>query len=159
MRRLVAFALVFVVGFGAGAAFWYLAGPLFVDRVVDEALPPSFMAEAVARGEFRDADAVHKGSGTAEVLVTGAGDAVLRLTDFSVTNGPDLEVWLVEAAGIGSSADVTASTWVSLGPLKGNIGNQTYVIPPEIEPDAYRTVVIWCEQFGVLFSAAELAAP
>jgi hypothetical protein len=80
------------------------------------------------------------------------------LTDFEVTNGPDLEVWLVAESDIKSSDDVKASQWLSLGQLKGNIGDQNYAIPADTEVNKYQSVVIWCEQFGVLFSPAKLAA-
>ena len=81
----------------------------------------------------------------------------MRFTDFEVTNGPDLEVWLVKAADPKSSADVKASEWISLGQLKGNVGDQTYQIPEGTDIDAYGSVVIWCEQFGVLFSPASFS--
>ncbi|MEE8262035.1 MAG: DM13 domain-containing protein [Gammaproteobacteria bacterium] len=47
---------------------------------------------------------------------------------------------------------------MSLGQLKGNIGDQNYAIPADTEVSKYQSVVIWCEQFGVLFSPAKLAA-
>jgi hypothetical protein len=62
----------------------------------------------------------------------------------------------VKAENIKTSADVNASTWVGLGPLKGNIGDQNYVIPGDVNIADCKSVVIWCEQFGVLFSAADL---
>lgn len=38
---------VFIIGFVAGNAFWYLASPLWIDRVVDEALPDSLQTETL----------------------------------------------------------------------------------------------------------------
>ena len=158
MKRFLIIAVpVFLLGFAAGNAFWYLASPLWIDRVVDEQLPEELMLTPVAAGQFRDADRAHKGKGTATVLTTGGGAKLLRLTDFEVTNGPDLEVWLVVAPDPQSSADVKASTWLTLGRLKGNIGDQTYMIPDDADLADWGSVVIWCEQFGVLFSPAALA--
>ncbi len=157
-RRMFAVALIAgAVGFVAGNAFWYLASPLWIDRVVSEELPAELQMKVAAKGEFRDADSAHKGKGLATVFETAAGARVLRFTGFETTNGPDLEVWLVKASGLKVSADVTASQWLSLGPLKGNIGDQNYVIPADAKPDDYKSVVIWCKQFSVLFSAADLA--
>jgi hypothetical protein len=112
--------------------------------------------KTAAMGEFRDADSVHHGKGTATIFENDSGTKVLRFTNFESTNGPDLKVWLVKAENIKASADVKASTWVGLGPLKGNIGDQNYVIPSDVNLSDYKSVVIWCEQFGVLFSAADL---
>lgn len=147
---------VFIIGFIAGNAFWYLFSPLWIDREVSESLPAELQLTMLKSGTFVDADGAHKGSGKAEILQGGAGTTLLRLTDFRVTNGPDLEVWLVKAPEPKSSADVTASEWLSLGALKGNVGDQTYVIPEGTDVSGYGSVVIWCEQFGVLFSPATL---
>jgi hypothetical protein len=157
MARFLKIALpVFLVGFIAGNAFWYLASPLWIDRVVSESVPSDVMLTQVASGSFRDADRVHNGEGNADVLLTGSGAGIVRLTEFRVTNGPDLEVWLVVANDPKTSDDVKASEWVSLGALKGNVGDQVYTVPQDVDLSAYGSVVIWCEQFGVLFSTASL---
>ena len=157
MMRFFAIAIpVFVAGFISGAAAWYLFSPLFIDQVVSEELPDALMVTEIARGEFRDADRAHRGQGTAQILETATGAHLLRFTGFEVTNGPDLEVWLVAEPDPQSSADVTASQWLSLGRLKGNIGDQTYTIPEGTDISAYGSVIIWCEQFSVLFSPATL---
>jgi len=148
---------VFFVGFLAGAAFWYLFSPAFIDRVVDEQLPAGFELSEQRSGNFRDVDGAHRGSGNAQVLVSPGGAALLRFTDFEVTNGPDLEVWLVKDPDPEKSSDVSASQWVSLGPLRGNKGDQTYVIPEGTDTREWGSVVIWCEQFSVLFSVATLS--
>ena len=145
-----------LIGFVAGNAFWYLASPLWIDRVVAEELPAALQMSKKREGSFTDADGVHRGSGTATLFELVGGASVLRFTDFDVTNGPDLKVWLVKAEEVASSSDVTASEWVSLGPLKGNKGDQNYIIPVDVNADDYPSVVIWCEQFSVLFSAAKL---
>jgi hypothetical protein len=159
MRRFFKIAIpVFLLGFITGNAFWYLASPLWIDKVVSEVAPSVTSNTPVKIGSFVDADRTHKGRGTAQILQTANG-LVVRFTEFEVTNGPDLEVWLVEATDPKSSADVKASKWVSLGQLKGNIGDQTYAIPNDVEIENYGSVVIWCEQFGVLFSPAALSEP
>jgi len=40
------------------------------------------------------------------------------------------------------ATDETASDYVSLGKLKGNIGNQNYLIPPEVDLSNQDTVLI-----------------
>lgn len=158
MKQFLKIAIpVFIVGFIVGNAFWYLFSPLWIDRVVSEQFVETSTQQELAMGIFRDADSAHKGSGTASIIGNDDGSqAQVRLVDFEVTNGPDLEVWLVKEPDPKSSADVKASQWVSLGQLKGNIGNQSYAIPEGTDPRAYGSVVIWCEQFGVLFASAPL---
>ena len=144
------------IGFLAGNAFWYLASPLWIDNIVQEERPTSTTLSAFKEGQFRDIDATHKGSGKAVILKNTDGSNILRLSDFTVTNGPNLVVYLVEGKNVKTSDDVTSSKWVSLGRLKGNVGDQNYFIPSEAGLDKYNSVVIWCEQFGVLFSSADL---
>ena len=69
------------------------------------------------------------------------------------------EVWLVESGDVQTSADVKSKPYVALGQLKGNIGDQNYTIPADVDLSKYPSVVIWCEQFSVLFSAATLENP
>lgn len=156
-KKLIAVALVAgLIGFVAGNAFWYLASPLWIDVVVAEGISEAEATEVIATGTFVDADRSHKGRGTATIYEGTEGRTTLRLSDFEVTNGPDLEVWLVANSDIGSGSDVTGSEWLSLGRLKGNIGDQNYDIPSDADLSKYKSVVIWCEQFGVLFSPATL---
>jgi hypothetical protein len=41
--------------------------------------------------------------------------------------------------------------------LKGNVGNQNYDIPDEIDLDQFQSVVIYCVPFHVVFSSAALS--
>ena len=116
----------------------------------------------LATGQFIDADARHKGSGTASLYSLGSEEHLLRLTNFRTTNGPALVVYLSTNASPTSAADVLAAEFVSLGKLKGNVGNQNYPIPISTNIEKFHSVVIWCELFDVLFSTAPLtqvAAP
>ena len=45
---------------------------------------------------------------------------------------------------------------MSLGRLKGNIGAQNYEIPAGTDLAAYRSVVIYCQRFHVVFATATL---
>ncbi|WP_341863004.1 hypothetical protein [Gymnodinialimonas sp. 57CJ19] len=74
-------------------------------------------ATVLSSGQLQDADARHQGAGIAALAQTADGRTILQFADFSVTPGPDLEVWLVAAENPGTSAAVLASEWVSLGSL------------------------------------------
>ena len=111
--------------------------------------------ELIKQGAFQDADAIHQGSGKALLYKLDDGSYLLRLQDFKVTNGPDLMVYLVKNSNVSKASDVTDG-YISLGDLKGNIGNQNYIIPAGTDISIYNSAVIWCELFGVLFSPATL---
>ena len=101
-------------------------------------------------GSFVKVDAVHKGSGIARITEVN-GTRYLQLENFEVTNGPDLYVYLSESKTPGGTLE-SLDKYFSLGPLKGNAGNQIYEIPKPFQ--GYHTAVIWCQKFGVLFSYA-----
>jgi hypothetical protein len=81
---------------------------------------------------------------------------VLRLADFSTSNGPDVRVLLIAANDAPDHDTVKNSKPIELGRLKGNIGDQNYDIPSTIDLQAYRAVTIWCNRFSVNFGTAAL---
>jgi hypothetical protein len=46
---------------------------------------------------------------------------------------------------------------VDLGRLQGNLGDQNYAVPAEVDLSRYRSLVIWCDRFNSAFGAAPLA--
>jgi hypothetical protein len=110
-------------------------------------------AVAIVMGQFEDIDNLHQGTGTATVYELEDGSHVLRFEDFEVTNGPDLHVYLVPASNP-TNDDIV--DYVELGGLKGNIGNQNYEIPSDVDPMGFGSVVIYCQPFHVIFSIANL---
>jgi hypothetical protein len=93
-------------------------------------------------------DGFHKVEGVAKVIQLGSGAEILRLENFKATNGPDLYVYLSE--------DKSASDFLNVGRLKGNMGNQNYEIPAGTDLSKYNTVLIWCRAFSFLFGSAQL---
>ena len=116
----------------------------------------SNQVEALAMGSFKDADAFHRGSGTATIYRTPDGSEVLRLEDLNVTNGPALHVVLSTHPDPERSQQVKQEGFVDLGDLKGNRGNQNYPIPAGVDTSIHKSVVIYCYPFAVVFSVATL---
>ena len=130
-----------------------------MDNTMTEPMMPAMSAAMVlSMGNFRDADSFHKGSGTATVYQLEDGSHVLRFEDFRVTNGPDLRVLLSKAPDISNKGQFQQYEYVELDRLKGNIGNQNYEIPADLDISQYGSVVIYCKPFHVLFSVAALTA-
>ena len=133
--------------------------PTEVQEEMMEAMGAMLAPDAVKVGQFRDADSFHKGSGDATIYDLGTDGFVLRFEDFNVTNGPDLRVLLTTHPDPMGRGDVHADdvTYVELGKLKGNIGNQNYPIPDDVNVDDQHSVVIYCKPFQVVFAVAPLA--
>lgn len=100
----------------------------------------------------------HQTSGLATVYRLPDGRRVLRLTQFATSNGPDVRVYLVAAGDVQGEAAAKQAGFVDLGALKGNIGDQNYTIPLDLDLSKYRSVSIWCRRFSVNFGAAPLDA-
>ncbi|MBM2853048.1 MAG: hypothetical protein HW420_1595 [Candidatus Nitrosotenuis sp.] len=116
----------------------YAASPLFFNRTINEEIP---VAKTGTSTETQNVVAMVSGN------FVGVGDGILE--DFKATNGPDLYVYL--------ATDEKATDYVSLGPLKANIGNQNYQIPEGTDLSKYDTALVWCKQFSVLFGHASLS--
>jgi len=132
-----------------------------VEAVVDDPMPGVFVLtktkedagpKVVAQGEF--VGVAHKGAGTALILSGAGSNEILRLEDLMVDNGPDLRVLLSKNADVRSSGDL--GSYVELAKLKGNIGNQNYTIPTDINVEDYKSVIIYCKPFKVVFNSANL---
>jgi len=55
------------------------------------------------------------------------------------------------------STNVERTMYVDLGRLKAFKGSQNYDVPAGVDIAKFGSVVIWCEQFGVLISPAQLS--
>jgi electron transfer DM13 len=123
------------------------------------AMAHSAMAEAepvqLVTGRFHKN--AHQTAGAATIYRLGDGRRVLRLTAFSTSNGPDVRVYLVAANDVQDEAAAKQAGFVDLGALKGNIGDQNYDVPADLDLSRYRAVSIWCRRFSVNFGAAPLA--
>ncbi|MSQ26807.1 MAG: hypothetical protein EXR51_01545 [Dehalococcoidia bacterium] len=169
-RRLVIMAAVVILG-AMGFLGWHLISPLFLSNRVVEALPAGLAASstpgaggtqpatgvpAIKKGNLKDADGFHKGSGEVAVYRLSGGKLLLRLESINVTNGPDLHVYLSAHPNPATSAEVHQPGYADLGKLKANQGSQNYDIAAGVELSAIRSVVIYCQPFSVIFSTATL---
>ncbi len=124
------------------------------DSAMTQPMPHAEKGVAVlAAGSLRPV--AHDGSGSVRVLrLDPYEDQIVRLENLDVLNGPDLHVYLSAKENVESSADV--GDFIDLGKLKGNQGNQNYVVPLNVDATKFKSVVIFCEPFKVVFASANL---
>ncbi|HXE90905.1 MAG TPA: DM13 domain-containing protein [Terriglobales bacterium] len=154
-RKLVTAVVAAAVVFG----LWYAFRPerLFTNVTVNEQFPEAQAAAASTQlrmGQFHDG--AHQTRGMATIHQLADGKRVLRLTNFATSNGPDVHVYLAVASEALDNESVTRDGFVDLGTIKGNMGDQNYDLPAELELQKYNSVVIWCKRFSVNFGAAPL---
>ena len=153
-KKFLAVLAVLVV---AGAGAWYAFRPerLFINQKVNEQFPTASAASnKLASGQFHSG--AHETKGTATVFQLADGKKTLRLTNFETSNGPDVHVYLVAAADARDNDTVKNAGFVDLGPMKGNIGDQNYDVPANVDLAKYRAATIWCARFSVNFGTAPL---
>ena len=138
---------------------WYAFRPerLFANKYVDEKLPN---ANGTSAPQFLESGAfhsvIHPTQGTATIYQMGDKKRVLRFTNFSTSNGPDVHVYMVAADDAKDAAAVENAGFVDLGVIKGNIGDQNYALDSDLDLGKYRAVSVWCKRFSVNFGAAAL---
>jgi hypothetical protein len=174
---------VLLSGVVAFALIWFQPHKLFVDEQVDESLPEAAEPDGgevdgqedrrsdarpsddrvvsqesagprtLRKGSFRSLE--HATSGKASVVRLEDGRRFLRFENLATSNGPDLRVYLSE---VPASDDWFAygERFIDLGPLKGNLGNQNYILPAGTDLSRYESAVIWCRRFTVGFGVAPL---
>ncbi len=145
-----------ILGSAFGVAVGFFAFPyVFPPPEAMDRLTPEEQTTVVARGSFIHAnpsDPIHYGMGS----VTVYDEVVFLGPDFEVGPGPAFHVYLVPKAEIRETADVAATMFVDLGRLRAFKGSQKYPVPAGVDLRDYPSVVIWCAQFGVLISPADL---
>lgn len=132
------------------------APPTMAPTAVPEptAVPTPAGPVLVSAGSFHAV--AHRGSGDALIYQQPDGSYVLRLENLDIFNGPDLYVYAVAAADATNEQDVLNADFINVGRLKGNQGNQTYLLPAEFDPTMHRAISIWCQRFTVNFATAPL---
>ncbi|HSC96913.1 MAG TPA: DM13 domain-containing protein [Burkholderiales bacterium] len=156
-KSIVIFVIGGLLGTAAGFAlgifvypYLFLADIVAMDKVEDKAV-----RKVVATGMFIHAnprDPIHYGKGKLTVYQ----DLVHLDSDFEVGPGPKFHVYLVPEQNVVPSTNVARTMFVDLGRLKAFKGSQNYPVPAGVDLKMYGSVVIWCEQFGVLISPATL---
>ena len=101
----------------------------------------------ISKGTFKNGAHPTSGNVTIGESKTDAKKRFLNFTMFNTDKGPDLYVYLAE--------DLKAGNFVSLGKLTIMTDFQLEV-PEGTDITKKKHVLIWCQQFGVLFGSADL---
>ena len=160
---LLSFVVGALLGLAGGVALGIFVYPyaFLTDIVAKEKVDKPAGVEqrkVLARGTFihpNPSDPIHYGKGRVTVY-----EGLLYLEpDFEVGPGPKYHVYLVPEAEVLPSTNVAKTMFVDLGRLRAFKGSQNYELPAGVDVAKYASVVIWCEQFGVLISPAKLTPP
>jgi len=76
--------------------------------------------------------------------------------DFKTKGGPDLKLYLSSKTLSELESGDVEETSLKLSVLKSNQGAQSYILPEEVNLSDYKSVVIHCEAFSVLWGGFNL---
>jgi hypothetical protein len=128
-----------------------------IAQINDAAAAEAVVSSGVFRGgPHAPADTA---SGIASLIRLESGRYELRLSeDFITTNGPDLFIYLSAAEDPKDDKIVAESAFLDAGKLKSPTGGQRFLLPAEFDRSKFKSVVVWCKRFSVLFGAARLVS-
>ena len=169
--------LLLAIGFFTWLVFGFFGiQALFTNKEVTEDIPDAvteLISEPVTEasssaeksskllgsGSFVQGDSTYTISGNA--FLSRINDKLnLTFTDFEVSNGPDLFVYAVKTDSTENSelkATVASGGFIKLSALKGNLGDQNYLLDAEFETKQYEVISIWCRRFSRNFGSVYLA--
>ena len=135
-----------------------LQAPVIVNNPDDAEMPENATESAIITdGDFVRIDPIHWAQGTATIYQLPDNSKLLRFEDFRSANGPDLYVILSASEAPLTREEVElGNLHLELGQLKGNVGDQNYEIPAEVDLSLYNSIVIYCKPFHVVFSTATI---
>ena len=132
------------------------------DKMTDDKMQKDTMektaAQKVSGGSFIKIDALHYAGGDVSVEKSGENYKISFAENFASANGPDLYVYLSAPQAFKNTAlggFDTAKT-INLGLLKSQKGKQEYLVSAKDFEANNGAVIIWCKQFSVQFSRADL---
>jgi hypothetical protein len=145
------------------------AGPLFISGSVGHDTAPAFVSTATTApvsgamatpaattltGAFDHRAGVDTVAGNATLGKTSDGKVILRFENLNAANGPDLHVYLSKQASPATTQQVMDG--LEVGKLKATTGTSNYELAATTNITQYKSVVIYCKSFSVVFGFANL---
>lgn len=95
-------------------------------------------------------------SGTWSVTEQNGQKVIEFNDDFKTKGGPDLKVFLSSNSVSELTGKSVTGSSLKLSVLKSNKGAQSYIIPADVNLSDYKSVVIHCEAYSVLWGGFDL---
>lgn len=138
-----------VLGFAGGIyVLPILTAPPAPSEASIEAMSSSATYTATFRRDLQDSDAFHWGEGTVSI-----GPEFVTLMG-SLAPGPDYKLYFSpEFVETEEAFNRLKDSMVQVGDVR-TFENFVVEVPPGINPDAFTSVIVWCESFGEFITSA-----
>lgn len=132
------------------------------DRLAPDAaelFEPAAGSLIVAQGQWEGMDNVRQVQGEFIIYQRPDGSQILRLPEnFRSTRAPGVHLVLTRnpdpMGGEGVGID-----YLDIGPLRGNVGAQTYAVPQSADYDIFPVLALYAPEFDGLLGAATIQVP
>lgn len=109
---------------------------------------------ATRTGSFR---ALHAPTtGTVTLSRNAQGRWTLTVRNLNTEPAPDLRVWLLAGTTVKDTPALRQEKYTDLGEIATTVKSRTFLLPASFRPEQAGSVVLWCDQFSVVFAAATL---
>ena len=91
-------------------------------------------------------------------IIEENGQTLIRFNDdFKTKGGPDLKLFLSSKTIAELNGRNVVDSSLKLSVLESNKGTQSYIIPTDVNLSDYKSIVIHCEAFSVLWGGFDIA--
>jgi hypothetical protein len=139
---------------------WSMTVDQQVDLPLNEPPLPAMTApdtRKVFTGSLYRIDQV--GTGTLDIYQTADGRHLLRLDSFFVTANIDLELRFSPLEEPRTTPQFMNAPSVWAAPLDVTTGSLNFVVPADVNPARYKSVVVWCPIIDSAYAAVTLRQP
>lgn len=138
-------------------------GPDFPAPEAEQGMPELTGAEIIGTATFERGsdDVILWATGEVSIYQQADGSKLIRFEEFRAARAPGLLVALSTNPELQTleeieTLDVIGLNRFELGVLKGNVGNQNYFLPAEVNLDSFTSIVIYSRALNLIFSIAPL---
>ena len=105
-------------------------------------------------GSFQSLHAPTKG--TVKLAQNAAGRWTLTVSNLKTEAAPDLKIWLMTQKVVKDTPEIKKNNPIDLGIIATTLKSKTFILPANIKAEQIQNVVLWRDQFRVVFATAAL---
>jgi len=109
----------------------------------------------LSEGNLVRIDNSHWGTGVVQIVQDDEGNYFVYFIDVEIASGPQLLVYLSDKPTFSGTND-DPGNYIDLGELPAQTGTFAVSIPAGTDIAKYKSALIWCEPFSVVFTYATL---
>jgi len=145
--------VVIVLVSAIGIGWLFLSNQSTGQPLMDEELSED--VTVLSEGDLVRIDNSHWGTGVVQIVQDEDGNYYVYFVDVEIASGPQLLVYLSDKPTFSGTND-SPGNYIDLGELPAQSGSFSVSIPPGTNISLYKSVMIWCEPFSVVFTYATL---